>query len=116
MQVYSQSLALLKEKDPKTVPPQLLNNIAVLYHLGAESQKDPAIAYKNAESYYQQALTVLSDESFTSTEDPWLVSSVGTTMRFNIARLYESQGDAPKAEIQYKELLKSHPAYIDCNH
>ena len=127
-------LTLLKKQD-KPVPPELLNNMAVLYHLEAVGIQDyfdgnptnlfkilPEEATENnlnqafafAESLYQQALTQLADDSFLATEDKFRVHALQTSIRYNVARLFECRGDVDKAEMHYKDLLKLHPAFIEC--
>jgi hypothetical protein len=71
-------------------------------------------AFSYAESLYQQALTQLADENFLASEGALRVHGLQTSIRYNVARLFECRGDVDKAETHYKDLLKLHPAYIEC--
>lgn len=123
----------LLESQNKEVPPELLNNIAVLYHLEAEAiqsffegrtsynfrltaenttEENLTSAFSNAELLYQQALTKLAEES--SLEGSLRIQALKTSIRYNVARLFEERGDIDKAEANYKDLLKSHPAFVEC--
>ena len=112
---------------------ELLNNLAVLFHLEAEEIKNH---YKNyyrknflvkpeelsdvvyhelldsAEAYYQKALLTLV--SGAQDKEPLMVNSIQTTIRYNVARLFETRNEMDKARVNYHELLKLHPAYDDC--
>jgi tetratricopeptide (TPR) repeat protein len=69
----------------------------------------------NAEKIYQQALVGLTDETYIAlTEDPVKINLIQTLIRYNVARLFETSGQIDKAEINYREILKAHPAFIDC--
>ncbi|KAJ3371949.1 protein required for normal CLN1 and CLN2 G1 cyclin expression [Kappamyces sp. JEL0680] len=131
---YMELLALL-EKQQAEIPPELLNNIAVLYHLEAEAinsfyegnfqvnfkispdaigETNLNQALTSAESLYHQALTVLNTESFLESSNSQRVAALQISIRYNVARLFECTGNIDKAELHYKELLKSHPAFTDC--
>jgi RNA polymerase-associated protein CTR9 len=126
---YYHELVQLLESEQKQVSPELLNNLAVLYHLEAEEIKnifnsdyrknyrvdvrgtDEAnleSALEASEGLYQQALVAVSgiqvDKDY----------AIRTTIRYNVARLFESTGQVEKAQTHYEEILKSHPAYDDC--
>jgi RNA polymerase-associated protein CTR9 len=125
-------LTELLEKQEKDVPPEILNNIAVLYHLEAEaihsfsegnfqmnfklpqeaaSEKYLEDTLSSAESLYQQALQKLADLDST---DLHRKAALQLSIRYNVARLFECKGEAEKAEANYKDLLKAHPAFLDC--
>jgi RNA polymerase-associated protein CTR9 len=68
----------------------------------------------NAEDFYQQALLTLSSESYKESKEPWFLNALQSTIRYNIARLFETRGEYDTARNQYKEILNIHPAYDDC--
>lgn len=130
---YLQLHALL-EKQKTSIPPELLNNIAVLYHIEADSinhfyqgsfqvncrvedvtDLNLKAALDSAQSLYEQALTKLAQETHLTAQDPERLIALQTTIRFNVARLFESKGDIKKAENTYKELLGIYPAFGECN-
>jgi hypothetical protein len=106
--------------------PELLNNIAALHHLTAESYNADADisqeiweqqknrSFKCAENLLERAMLILTDETFIATQHNTKINSILITIRFNIARLNEAKGDISKAQMQYKDILSLHPAYIDC--
>jgi hypothetical protein len=118
-------LTLLQETDAEAIQPELLNNIAALYHISADSLSGDMdltaekknelrqVALDSAEELYQQSMILLTSESYVASQDGWKVNALQTTIRFNIARLYEAKGEAVKAEGLYHEILKSHPAHVD---
>jgi RNA polymerase-associated protein CTR9 len=128
LKVYSQLLLLLQELNPDSIAPELLNNIAVLHHLEGY-QKDDSIemieddieksnAHRNsslqaAETLYQQALIMVTKPAYASSHESWKVNAIQSTIRFNVACLYETKMDHLKASNQFLELLKIHPADID---
>ncbi|KAI8914231.1 hypothetical protein EDD86DRAFT_198790 [Gorgonomyces haynaldii] len=120
--VYSQLLARLQELNANAVPPELLNNMAVLHHLKAErptmvddeeAENKKSAALQNAESLYQRALVLLQSQD--SDMEAWKRTALQVTIRFNVARLYESKKDFFKAVTQHNEILKLHPANVDCH-
>ncbi|KAL2915414.1 protein required for normal CLN1 and CLN2 G1 cyclin expression [Polyrhizophydium stewartii] len=95
------------------VPPELYNNLAVLYHLEAlkpQSSKDAAQQSMNAaERLYQRAM----EAGYEGVEAVRRIEDVRTTIKYNLARLSESRGSAKGAESQYLDILKVHPSYVD---
>lgn len=124
------------EKKGKDIPPELLNNIAVLYHIEADSinsfyqgqyqvhckilpedttEANLNEALDNAQNLYEQALTKLAESDFLEDrENAERVTALQTTIRFNVSRLYEARGEVDKADLNYKELLKVYPAFGEC--
>ncbi|KAJ3269385.1 protein required for normal CLN1 and CLN2 G1 cyclin expression [Terramyces sp. JEL0728] len=131
---YLEMLKLMESQE-SAVCPELLNNIAVLFHLEADaineyfdtsSKKFSKLAFSEstddhfrmlldeAKSLYERALIVLLDENYKANEELEKLDALQTSIRINVARLYESQGDIGSAEAQYQELLRMHPSYDDC--
>jgi RNA polymerase-associated protein CTR9 len=131
---YHQLLNMMEEENIP-VPPELLNNVAVLYHMeadGISSYFDPSFrmnyrvgvdstdhAHESnvmnaAETIYQRALVSVTLPDYVQNEDPWKVNALQTSIRYNVARLFETRGELDKAEAHLKEILKIHPAYDDC--
>jgi tetratricopeptide (TPR) repeat protein len=132
---YHDLLNLLQEKG-KNASPQLLNNLAVLYHLESQEitsaysngyrknyrievngfdEKNLLNSLESSEALYQQALMAASAEDYVHSTEQGTVSAVQITIRYNVARLFEVLGEIEKAESHYQEILKIHPAYEDCN-
>ncbi|KAJ3248148.1 protein required for normal CLN1 and CLN2 G1 cyclin expression [Chytriomyces hyalinus] len=100
---YLNALSLLEESGaPNQV--EILNNIGVLYHRDASSQKE----FDVAKSYYDRALDAMSSSHDNSTAD------LSVTIRYNLARLQEQTGATALAADMYTEILQQHPSYFDC--
>lgn len=88
------------------LPPQLLNNIAVLqYHQGNHDV---------ARELYQTALTTcaaLAQKNAANVDTDALV----TTLTYNLARLEEASGNVDEATKLYEGLLARHEDYVDAN-
>jgi len=81
------------------VDPRLLNNLGALSHLEDK--------FADARSFYEKALT-------TSMSDPSEGSdAMSTSILYNLARVYEDQGEDAMAQDAYDKLLSRHPEYID---
>lgn len=80
------------------VDPRLLNNLGVVTHLEGDLAQ--------AQALYEDAIT--SAAAATSDSD-----SMISTIMYNLARVYEEQGDSNKAREAYEKLLGKHPEYID---
>jgi RNA polymerase-associated protein CTR9 len=81
------------------VDPRILNNLGVLAHLEGK--------FANAREFYERALTSVASASGKDTE------YVSTSMLFNLARVYEDQGEDNLAKDAYEKLLSRHPEYAD---
>ncbi|KAG0180123.1 protein required for normal CLN1 and CLN2 G1 cyclin expression [Apophysomyces sp. BC1021] len=92
------------------IKPELLNNIAVTHHtLGNLNE---------AENYYNAAIEECEKISNTkeySKEQQNRAASLQVTMTYNLARLYEEQGDMEKAKTIYKRICADYPAYHDAH-
>ena len=86
------------EVDEK-VDPRLLNNIAVMMHLDYN--------FDSARTTYENALTCAATENSPNAE------AMSTTILYNLARVYEDQGDVEKAKEAYDKLLTRHSEYVD---
>lgn len=80
------------------VDPRLLNNIGALMHISSD--------YSGARSMYERALTA----SATSSE---VSEGASTSILYNLARVYEDQGEEDMARDAYDKLLARHPEYVD---
>lgn len=78
---------------------RLLNNLAVLKQLAGDAA--------DARAMYEQALTQISSL------EPDRSEHLSTTILYNLARIYEDQGDEEMAKEAYDKLLARHPEYVD---
>lgn len=81
------------------VDPRLVNNIGCLEHLEGRLGE--------ARSLYESALTSAASLHSSTSE------AMSTTMLYNLARVYEDQGELNLASDAYEKLLSRHPEYID---
>ncbi|KAF5346312.1 hypothetical protein D9758_011483 [Tetrapyrgos nigripes] len=81
------------------VDPRLLNNLGALFHLEGKSAE--------ARSLYEKALTACMSGASSASD------SVSTSILYNLARVYEDQGEETAAQDAYDKLLSRHPEYID---
>lgn len=79
--------------------PKLMNNLGVLDHLEGNLQRSRAA--------YEQALTSNTTAALADSD------AVSTTLLYNLARVYESQGELDRAQEAYEKLLAHHPEYVD---
>lgn len=84
------------------VDPRLLNNLGVLQHL--EGNHAPARVM------YETALTTAASLSSDISE------AMSTSILYNLARVYEDQGEESLAKEAYEKLLSRHPEYVDGKH
>ncbi|KAJ3802188.1 RNA polymerase II-associated protein [Lentinula aff. detonsa] len=77
--------------------PRLLNNLGSLHHLDSKLSE--------AQGFYEAALT----QSIGSENN----ETISTTILYNLARIYEDQGEEEKAKDAYEKLLSRHPEYVD---
>lgn len=81
------------------VEPKLMNNLGVLDHLECNLPQ--------AQVAYERALTSNTSSALHDSD------AVSTTILYNLARVYESQGELDRAQEAYEKLLAHHPEYID---
>lgn len=81
------------------VDPRLLNNMGVLHHLEGD--------FSTARSSYEKALISASG---LGTE---VGESISTSILYNLARVYEDQGEEALAKDAYDKLISRHPEYVD---
>jgi RNA polymerase-associated protein CTR9 len=79
--------------------PRLVNNIAVLHHLEGNLIE--------ARTMYESALTSVTTLPVDNAE------ALSTTVLYNLARVYEDQGEETFARDAYDKLLSRHPEYVD---
>ena len=79
--------------------PRLVNNVAVLHHLEGNLIE--------ARAMYENALTSVTTLPVDNAE------ALSTTVLYNLARVYEDQGDETFARDAYDKLLSRHPEYVD---
>ena len=79
--------------------PRLINNLAALQHL--EGHLD------EARPMYESALTHAAGLDQSTAE------AMSTSILYNLARVYEDQGEHVKAKEAYEKLLARHPEYVD---
>ena len=63
------------------------------------------------QKFYEAALDHCKQESM---QDETYYNAISVTMNYNLARLYEALFEYDKAEKIYKDILREHPNYIDC--
>lgn len=78
---------------------QLLNNLGVLRHL-TEQLPDARILYENA---------LIKAAGL----GPDVGEGMSTSILYNLARVYEDQGEDGLAKDAYEKLLSRHPEYVD---
>ena len=81
------------------VDPRLLNNIGTLHHLEGD--------LSTARSLYEKSLISASG---LGTEDR---EGISTSILYNLARVYEDQGEDALAKDAYDKLISRHPEYVD---
>ena len=81
------------------VDPRLVNNIAALKHLDGKLDQ--------ARSMYETALT------HASTVEGGQGEGMSTSILYNLARVYEDEGNEAMAKEAYDKLLARHPEYVD---
>lgn len=113
---YNILLSLYKDTETKLISPELLNNIAALYQIesGDNSMAPRQQSLQSAETIYQEALILLTNTEYLAERDEHEILALKSTIRYNIARLYESKGETEKAKQQYIDLLSNNPANLDC--
>lgn len=79
--------------------PRLVNNLGALRHLDGHLNE--------AQTFYETALTHAAGLDSSSAE------SMSTSILYNLARVYEDQGEEAKAREAYEKLLTRHPEYVD---
>lgn len=99
--VAYQDARRISESSARGADPRIVNNIAVLSHLAG--------TLPEARAYYEQALGIVSTTWATDEN----MDGMSTTVLYNLARVYEDQGDAGMAKEAYEKLLSRHPEYVD---
>ena len=79
--------------------PRLINNLSALRHLTGHLDE--------ARSMYERALTDASGQGTRESD------SMATSILYNLARVYEDQGEDTMAKDAYEKLLSRHPEYVD---
>ena len=79
--------------------PRLVNNVGGLEHLEGRLGE--------ARRLYESALTKAA-----VSEESW-AEATSTSVLYNLARVYEDQGDVDLAKEAYEKLLSRHPEYVD---
>jgi len=93
----------LKAALRELLPPQLLNNMGC-FHFQAER-------FVRARELFQAGLNacIKAEQRDDSIDSDALVTSIS----YNLARSYESEGMLDEAKVVYKRLLERHPGYVD---
>jgi len=97
--------AEILENSNERVPPELWNNIAVLYHLEGDLGM--------AEQMYQKAYSECEEKMNLSEVDKEYYDGLDTSISYNVSRLYETQKEPSKASVIYKKIIKNHSRYLD---
>ncbi|KAI0084919.1 RNA polymerase II-associated protein [Irpex rosettiformis] len=88
----------LSERDGKANP-RLVNNLGALQHIAGR--------YDSARPLYERSLMDATSSGSTTDEN------ASTSILYNLARLYEDQGEEAAAKTAYEKLLSRHPEYTD---
>ncbi|KAH6914432.1 pol II transcription elongation factor [Coprinopsis sp. MPI-PUGE-AT-0042] len=86
----------------EAVDPRLVNNIGVLEHLDGRMGE--------ARKCYEKALTRVASSA---SGDAKASEAMSTSILYNLARVYEDEGETVLAKDAYDKLLSRHPEYID---
>jgi len=81
------------------IDPRLLNNLGAVQHLEGN--------FSSARNMYELALTTVTGLSADISE------AMSTSILYNLARVYEDQGEESLAKEAYEKLLSRHPEYVD---
>ena len=81
------------------VEPKLMNNLGVLDHLEGNLSQ--------AQAAYERALTSNTAAALPDSD------AISTTILYNLARVYESQGELDRSQEAYEKLIAHHPEYVD---
>lgn len=86
--------------------------IFILYFIVIYRQSN----YKDALHYFEESLRrSKSDLVHTNSRtETHYFSSLSVTASYNLARLHEASCNFGEAEKLYKDILKEHPNYVDC--
>ncbi|KAG8900293.1 hypothetical protein FRB99_006134 [Tulasnella sp. 403] len=96
---YKEAIRALSIQSPNApLDPRLSNNLGVIKHLDGDTA--------TARELYQDAITSALS---TGQESDGIIA----TCMYNLARVYEEQGDSNKAREAYDKLLGKHPEYVD---
>lgn len=104
LNAYEKAVKILEDTNER-VPPELWNNIAVLYHMDGDLNM--------AEQMYHKAYTECSEKMNLSEVDKEYYDGLETSISYNVSRLYEAQKETLKANKIYNQIIKNHPRYID---
>lgn len=97
-----EALRLSEREKGGKVDARLVNNIGALQHISGR--------YDSARSLYERSLMDATSSGSPADEN------ASTTILYNLARLYEDQGDEIAAKNAYEKLLSRHPEYTDGEH
>jgi RNA polymerase-associated protein CTR9 len=89
----------ISEATGSVVDPRLLNNLGVVAHFDER--------HAEARSFYESALISASGLGTAAGE------AMATSVLYNLARVYEDQGEESLAKEAYEKLLTRHPEYVD---
>jgi len=104
LNAYEKAVKILEDSNER-VPPELWNNIAVLYHMDGDLNM--------AEQMYHKAYTECSEKMNLSEVDKEYYDGLETSISYNVSRLYEAQKETLKANKIYNQIIKNHPRYLD---
>nr|CAD7428935.1 unnamed protein product [Timema monikensis] len=103
LSAYGTATKILRDKVQAEIPPEILNNVGALhYRLG----NLPEAKHNLKDSLQRSKLE--------AEQDPQYYNSIAITTTYNLARLNESLCLFDRAEKLYKDILKEHPNYVDC--
>ncbi|KAI0743982.1 RNA polymerase II-associated protein [Daedaleopsis nitida] len=91
--------ALKNSETSGKIEPRLINNLAALRHVDGHLDE--------ARTMYELAFTHAAGLDQSTAE------AMSTSILYNLARVYEDQGETVKAKEAYDKLLARHPEYVD---
>eukprot|EP00117_Sycon_ciliatum_P023928 scpid24561/ scgid20224/ RNA polymerase-associated protein CTR9 homolog; SH2 domain-binding protein 1; Tetratricopeptide repeat-containing, SH2-binding phosphoprotein of 150 kDa len=100
---YEKAVDILQNKVHAEIPPEIANNMAVLYCRQNDFAKAEPLLTKASECVQKEG----------QDEDVYY-HSITITILYNMARLMESRSRMDEAEALYKRIIKEQPMYIDC--
>lgn len=137
LSAYGTATRILQEKVQADVPPEILNNLGALHfrlgNLGeakvASRERCPllfalqlcvicqtgivysCIGHSTLQKYFLASLERAKAEG---EHDEHYYNAISVTTSYNLARLYEAMCEFHEAEKLYKDILREHPNYVDC--
>ncbi|EDQ85651.1 uncharacterized protein MONBRDRAFT_34178 [Monosiga brevicollis MX1] len=105
VELYERAIKDLEAVAASQVTPELKNNLGAVYFLVER--------YDKAEAAFRDAF-IMTENMRQQADEATDGQALGVTIQYNLARTMEATNRINEAIIIYKQLLKEHPAYVDC--